>query len=90
LPKTRIHRASTDINSGVTTAMREEVLHRAWPLVVRVAAVAGLLAAALGATLYRFAGVSATPIVAATALVGLVIGLRLPAARPSRPSWLRR
>jgi len=67
--------------------MRDEALHRAWPLVVRVAMVASLLAAALGAALYRFAGVSATPILAATALVGLVIGLRLPAARPS---WARR
>jgi hypothetical protein len=70
--------------------MRDEPLHRAWPLVVRVAVVASLLAVALGATLYRFAGVSATPIVLATVLVGLVIGLRLPAARPSRPSSLRR
>jgi hypothetical protein len=90
LPKTRIHRASVEVNGGVRTAMREEALHRAWPLVVRVAVVASLLATALGAALYRFAGVSATPIVLATALVGLVIGLRLPAARPSRPSWLRR
>jgi hypothetical protein len=70
--------------------MRDEALHRAWPLVVRVAVVASLLAVALGATLYRFAGVSATPIVLATVVVGLVIGLRLPAARPSRPSSLRR
>ena len=67
--------------------MRDEALHRAWPLVVRVAMVSSLLAAALGAALYRFAGVSATLILAATALVGLVIGLRLPAARPS---WARR
>jgi len=66
--------------------MRDEALHRAWPLVVRVALVASLLAVALGAALYRFAGVSATPIVAVTAVVGLLIGLRLPAARPS---WLR-
>jgi len=70
--------------------MRDEALHRAWPLVFRVAVVASLLAVALGATLYRFAGVSATPIVLATVVVGLVIGLRLPAARPSRPSSLRR
>jgi hypothetical protein len=70
--------------------MRNEALHRAWPLVVRVAMVASALAAALGAALYRFAGVSPTPIVLATALLGLFIGLRLPAARPSPPSWLRR
>jgi hypothetical protein len=90
LQNSRIHRASADVNSSVTTAMRDEALHRAWPLVVRVAMVASLLAAALGAALYRFAGVSGTPIVLGTALVGLAIGLRLPAARPARPSWLRR
>jgi predicted membrane-bound spermidine synthase len=85
LQKSRIHRASTGVNSGVTTAMRDEALYRAWPLVVRVALVTSLLAAALGAALYRFAGVSATPIVLATAVVGLLIGVRLPAARPSWP-----
>ena len=65
--------------------MRNEARHRAWPLAVRVAMVASVLAAALGAALYRFAGVSATPIVVGTAAVGLAIGLRLPAARPSWP-----
>jgi hypothetical protein len=73
----------------VTTATREEALHRAWPLVVRVAATASLLTAALGATLYRFAGVSAAPILIGTAVIGLVIGLRLPAARPAPLSRLR-
>ena len=63
--------------------MRNEALHRAWPLVVRVAAATSLLGAALGAALYRFAGVGATPIVVATSLVGLAVGLRLPAARPA-------
>jgi hypothetical protein len=83
LQKTRIYRASGSVNSGVTTAMRDEALHRAWPLVVRVAAAASLLAAALGAALYRFAGVSPAPILVGTALFGLLIGLRLPAARPA-------
>jgi hypothetical protein len=68
----------------VTTATRDEALHRAWPLVVRVAAAASLLAAAMGAALYRFAGVSPAPILLGTAVVGLVIGLLLPAARPGR------
>jgi hypothetical protein len=68
----------------MTTAMRDEALHRAWPLVVRVAAAASLLAAALGAALYRFAGVSPGPILLGTVVLGLVIGLRLPAARPAR------
>jgi hypothetical protein len=71
----------------VTTATRDEALHRAWPFVVRVATVASLLAGALGAALYRFAGVGPMPIVAGTALGGLAIGLRLPAAQPA---WLRR
>jgi hypothetical protein len=68
----------------VTTATRDEALHRAWPLVVRVAAAASLLAAAMGAALYRFVGVSPTPILLATVVAGLGIGLRLPAARPVR------
>ena len=47
--------------------MRDDAAHRAaWPLVVRVAMVGSLLAAALGAALYRFAGVSPAPIVIAT------------------------
>ena len=46
--------------------------------------VGSLLAAALGAALYRFAGMSPTPIVMATALIGLVVGLMLPPARPLR------
>jgi hypothetical protein len=69
--------------------MRDEALHRAWPLVVRVAAAASLLAAALGAALYRFVGVSPAPILVGTAVIGLAIGLRLPAARPVRLSRLR-
>jgi hypothetical protein len=64
--------------------MRDEALHRAWPLVVRVATAASLLAAALGAALYRFVGVSPTPIIAGTVLVGLSLGLALPPARPSK------
>lgn len=63
-------------------ATPEDTMHRAWSLVVRVAMVGSLLAAALGAALYRFAGVSPTPIVVATAVVGLAVGLSLPPARP--------
>jgi hypothetical protein len=64
-------------------AMRQEAMHRAaWPLVVRVAMMCSLLAAALGAALYRFAGVSPAPIVLATAVIGLAVGLSLPPARP--------
>ena len=44
--------------------------------------VGSLLAAALGAALYRFAGVAPAPIVLATAVIGLVVGLTLPPARP--------
>jgi predicted membrane-bound spermidine synthase len=63
--------------------MRNDAAQRAaWPLVVRVAMVGSLLAAALGAALYRFAGMSATPIVTATAAIGLLVGLTLPPARP--------
>ena len=62
--------------------MRDEAPRAAWPLVVRVAMLASLLAAALGAALYRFAGVAPAPIVLATAVIGLLIGLTLPPARP--------
>ncbi len=63
--------------------MRNEAVDRAaWPLVVRVAMVSSLLAAAVGAALYRFAGVAPAPIVVATAVIGLAIGLSLPPARP--------
>jgi hypothetical protein len=65
--------------------MRDDARQQAaWPFVVRVAMVGSLLAAALGAALYRFAGMSPTPIVTATALIGLVVGLMLPPARPLR------
>jgi small neutral amino acid transporter SnatA (MarC family) len=74
------HGVYSDVSA---TAMRDEAVQRAaWPLVVRVAMVCSLLAAALGAALYRFLGVSATPIVVATAIIGLVVGLSLPPARP--------
>ena len=57
-------------------------MYRAWALVVRVALAGSLLAAALGAALNRFAGVAGTPIVVATAIIGLLVGLSLPPARP--------
>jgi hypothetical protein len=63
-------------------AMREEVLHHGWMLAVRVAVVASLLAACLGAALYRFTDVSPVAIVVGTMIAGLAIGLRLPPARP--------
>jgi hypothetical protein len=77
-------RAPIGVYSFVSaTAMRNEELQRAaWPLVVRVAMVTSLLAAAVGAALYRFAGVAPALIVAATAVIGLAIGLSLPPARP--------
>jgi uncharacterized membrane protein YczE len=56
---------------------------RAWTLAVRVAVASSLLMAALGAALARFAGVGTTPILALTAGIGLMVGLRLPAARPA-------
>jgi hypothetical protein len=63
--------------------MRDDAAQRAaWPLVIRVAMVGSLLAAALGAALYRFANVSPTPIVLAVAAIGLVVGFMLPPARP--------
>jgi hypothetical protein len=66
--------------------MRDEAAQRAaWSLVVRVAMVGSLLAAALGAALYRFANVSPVPIVVAVAAIGLVVGFRLPPARPPLP-----
>jgi small-conductance mechanosensitive channel len=66
----------------MTNVTHHGAVHGAWPLVVRVAVATSLLAAALGAALYRFAGVSPTAIVAATAIVGLAIGWSLPPARP--------
>lgn len=73
-----------DVYSFVNATARQNdaVQRAAWPLVIRVAMASSLLAAALGAALYRFAGVSPTPIVVATAVIGLVIGFSLPAARP--------
>ncbi len=77
----------SDVNKGVTAATHPDAVERAWPLVVRVAMVASLLAACLGAGLYRFTGVGVTPILIGVGVVGLAIGLALP---PARPAWLRR
>jgi hypothetical protein len=67
----------------VSATVRDDAAQRAaWPFVVRVAMVGSVLAAALGAALYRFAGLSPTPIVLATAAIGLIVGLSLPPARP--------
>ena len=63
--------------------MRDDAARQAaWTLVVRVAMVGSLLAAAVGAALYRFVGIAPAPIVLATALIGLAVGLTLPPARP--------
>jgi hypothetical protein len=64
----------------------DDAVHEAWGLVMRVAVVVSLLAAAAGAALYRFAGASPVALVVATAVIGLAVGWRLPAAHPrSRP-----
>jgi hypothetical protein len=55
----------------------------AWPLVVRVAGVAAVLAAAVCLALQRFFGVGPLPLVACAAAVALVVGLQLPAAAPA-------
>jgi hypothetical protein len=60
----------------------------AWGLVVRVAVVASLLAAAAALTLTALVGLSPVPVVACLGLAGLLVGLRLPAAWPPRPSLL--
>ena len=60
-------------------------LDQAWQLAVTVAMIASCLAAALGVMLYRFAGFDARLVLAIVAPMGLVVGLRLPAARPA---WL--
>lgn len=56
----------------------------AWRLAVRVAAVASVVGAALGAALYRFAGVDPVVIVGLLGVAGTVIGWRLPPAAPAR------
>ncbi len=67
---------------GGTWRQDDAVLDRNWRLACRVATASGGLAAALAAALYLFAGVSAGFLVVATAVVALVIGLRLPPASP--------
>jgi hypothetical protein len=67
---------------AVATGDEDTVLAHGWQLAVRVAVVSSLLMAALGAALYRFAGLGSVPIVGITLAVGLAIGLRLPPARP--------
>ena len=67
---------------GGTWRQDDAVLDRNWRLACRVATASGGLAAALAAALYLFAGVSAGFLVVVTAVVALVIGLRLPPASP--------
>ena len=58
---------------------------QAWSLAVGTAALASVVAATLAAALYHFYGVNRVVLVGLTAVVGLVLGLRLPAAAPARP-----
>ena len=54
----------------------------AWPVVVRVAGLAAVLAAVVALALQRFLGVAPGPLVAMAAAVALIVGLQLPAAAP--------
>jgi hypothetical protein len=58
-------------------------LARAWSMAVRVAGVAAVLSSAVAYGLHRFMGVGVTPLLALACIVGLAIGLRLPAAAPT-------
>jgi hypothetical protein len=55
----------------------------AWAMTVRVAGVAAVLCAVLALALQRFAGVGAAPLLMVAVAVGLLVGLRLPAAAPA-------
>jgi hypothetical protein len=72
---------------GFATLERERQLGRAWRLALRVALVASVLAAALGAAMYHFLGADPVVIVAVFATVGLAVGVRLP---PAQPAWVAR
>jgi hypothetical protein len=58
----------------------------AWARVLRVAGVTSLLGAAVAGTLHRFVGVGTGALVLVAGATALMVGCRLPAARPS---WLR-
>ena len=60
-------------------------LDQAWHLAITVAMASSFLAAAIGVMLYRFVGLDARLVLAVVAPAGLVVGMRLPAARPA---WL--
>jgi hypothetical protein len=60
-------------------------LHTGWHVAVRTAAVSSVLVAALAVALYQFWGVNRVVLVALAAIVGLTLGLRLPAAAPAPP-----
>jgi hypothetical protein len=55
----------------------------AWSHAVRVAGVAAVVTALVGIVLQHFAGVGAVPLLALSAAVALVVGLRLPPAAPA-------
>jgi len=68
------------------TDERDAALARGWHLAIRVALTTSALMVAVGASLYRFVGLGTGPILVLTAVVGLVVGLLLP---PARPAWMR-
>jgi hypothetical protein len=60
----------------------------AWQLVVRTAVAGSLVMMAMAFALHSFVKLSDGAIVAVIAVLGLVIGSRLPAATPPIPHWL--
>jgi hypothetical protein len=68
----------------VTAVTRPEMDAEAgWQFAVRTAAVASVLVATLSVALYEFWGVNRAFLVAMAALIGLTVGVRLPAAAPA-------
>jgi hypothetical protein len=63
-------------------------VHAGWHLAVRVAVAATVLMVAVVYALKHFFGAPDIALVILTAVVGLPIGLSLPAARPPIPTWI--
>ncbi len=57
-------------------------LQAGWHFAVRTAAVSSVLVATLAVALYQFWGVNRAVLVVMAAIIGLTLGLRLPAAAP--------
>jgi hypothetical protein len=73
------------------TALRRSVQTdpaTAWQLVVRTAVAGSLVMMAIAFALHNFVKLSDGVIVAVIAVLGLAIGIRLPAATPPIPQWL--